>query len=81
MSRSKKFSINIRDIIHGFITAFISASFAGIVTSLSAGHLPTLDEVQTHALIGLSAGAAYLLKKFLQNSESKFTNEPKNTLQ
>lgn len=81
MNRSKKYTLNIRDISHGFITAFISASFAGIITSLSAGNLPTLDEVKVHALIGLSAGLGYLFKKWISNSDGKFAGEPKKTLQ
>jgi len=81
MQRSKKFSISWRDALHGFITAFLSASLAGIIDILSAGVLPDLAHLKTHMFIGLSAGIAYLLKKFITNSEGKFTPEPKTKLQ
>ena len=71
MIHSKKYSVNYRDIIHGFVTAFIAASSAGLLTIISSGTLPTFDELKTHVVIGLSGGFAYLLKKFLSNSDNK----------
>ena len=68
---SKLYSIHFKDILHGFITAFATASFTGITMSLEAGHLPTLAEVKTHALIGLAGGLGYLFKKFISNSDNK----------
>ena len=82
MQRSKKYSISYRDILHGFLTAFLSASITGLMETLSQGVLPDLEHIKTHALIGLSAGIAYLFKKFMTNSEGKIlSKEPKNTIQ
>lgn len=81
MSRSKKYSINIRDVVHGFITAFIGATLTGLIDMASTGQLPDLPHLKTHLVVGLAAGVSYLVKKFLQNSDSKFLSEPKNTLQ
>lgn len=82
MKASKKYSISWRDVAHGFITAFLSAALTGVMTCLGTGHLPTLPELQAQVLIGLSAGLAYLLKKFITNSEGKIGKpEQKKTLQ
>jgi len=80
MQRSKKYTISWRDALHGFITAFLSASLTGVIDSLSVGALPDLAHIKTHALIGLSAGVGYLLKKFITNSDGKFTPEQKKSL-
>lgn len=81
MTRSKKYSLNWRDAVHGFITAFIGATFTGLVDMASTGKIPDWEHVKIHITMGVAAGASYLIKKFFQNSESKFTGEPKKTLQ
>ncbi len=86
MARSKKFSINWRDAFHGFIMAFGGAFIDGLINVISVitteGKTFDVAFVAKEAtLIGLVSGLAYISKKFFQNSDSKFTPEPKSTLQ
>ena len=69
--KSKLFSLHLNDVVHGFVTAFATASFTGITMSLESGHLPTLAELKTQLLIGLAGGLGYLFKKFISNSDGK----------
>lgn len=71
MTHSKQFSVNIRDVFHGFVTAVLTASTTGIVTMLESGSLPSAENIKAQAAIGLAAGFAYLVKKFLTNSDNK----------
>lgn len=71
MQQSKFGKINLRDAIHGFVVAFLTASLTGIMESLSTGHLPSLVNAKIHAISGLTAGLAYILKQFLQNDQGK----------
>jgi len=82
MVRTKKYSINFRDVVHGFVTAFFTASVVGVEQLLASGSMPTLSDLRIQLLIGLSGGIGYLVKKFLTNSEGKIiAKEPKNKLQ
>jgi hypothetical protein len=71
MSKSKLGQINLRDAFHGFVVAFLTASLTGIIESLDSGHLPSLASVKVHALGGLTAGLAYIIKQFLQNDNGQ----------
>lgn len=81
MKSSKKYSINWRNILHGFLVAFGSATFMGLIDMVSSGTVPDFEHIKVHVLAGLGAGLSYLFKKFFQNSEGKFNSEPKNTLE
>lgn len=71
MKNSKQLSIGWKDLLHGFVTAFLAASLVGIYDSLNQGILPTVEMIKQHALIGLAAGIAYLAKKFMSNSDNE----------
>jgi len=81
MIASKKFDLSIRDVVHGFITAALTAASSGLIGCMGDGTLPTIAQLKTYAIIGLCGGFAYLVKKFLTNSEGLVTKgEPKETL-
>jgi hypothetical protein len=71
MNQSNFGQLNMRDAIHGFIVAFLTAALSGLVTVLDAGHLPTAGELKAHALIGLTAGVSYILKNVFSNSNGQ----------
>jgi hypothetical protein len=79
MQQSKFGSLNLRDALNGFLIAFLAAALSGVIQSLDAGQLPTVEQLKAHALIGLAAGLSYLVKNLFQNSDGKvFANEKKN---
>jgi len=62
-------NLNSQDLLKGFIVAFLSAALTGIVTTLDLGVLPTLTELKSAGIVGLTAGISYLLKNLLTNSQ------------
>lgn len=71
MQLSKFGAINIRDAVNGFLITFLTASLNGIVQTLDAGHLPTIEQIKADAMIGFTAGLSYLIKNLLQNSKGE----------
>lgn len=67
MAQSKFGKVNLRDALHGFVVAFLTASLTGVLESLQTGHLPSLASAKVHATMGLIAGLSYVIKQFLQN--------------
>lgn len=64
-------SLNLRDLVNGFVVAFLAAALTGLITSLDSGHLPTLNEIKAFGLVGLTAGLSYVLKNVLTNSNGQ----------
>ena len=64
-------NLNIDDLVKGFIVAFLSAALTGIVSTLDSGVLPTLAELKSAGVVGLTAGLSYLLKNLLTNSQGE----------
>jgi len=64
-------NLNSQDLLKGFIVAFLSAALTGIVTTLDSGVLPTLAELKSAGIVGLTAGLSYLLKNLLTNSQGQ----------
>ena len=64
-------NLNLDDLIKGFVVAFLSAALTGLVTILDNGALPTLTELKSAAIVGLTAGLSYLLKNLLTNSKGQ----------
>ena len=67
MEGSKKFRLGAKDIIHGLILAIAAPCVAIIQTSLDAGSLSVNWKLV--GLTAISAGIAYLAKKFFQNDK------------
>ena len=61
-------SINWADVGKGFLVAVGTVILAGLATSIQAGQFPSLAQLGTLGLAGLSAGIAYLMKQFFTNS-------------
>jgi VIT1/CCC1 family predicted Fe2+/Mn2+ transporter len=62
-------NLNVDDLVKGFIVAFLSTALTGVVATLDSGALPTLTELKSAAIVGLTAGISYLLKNLLTNSQ------------
>lgn len=62
---------NWRDLVHGFVVAFITASCTGLLETLQMNHLPTLASMKVHAIIGLTSGLSYVIKVLLENSKGQ----------
>lgn len=71
MKNAKLFSLNLNDLVKGFVVAFLTVVVSGVYSGLESGTLPTLNELKTLTLLGLASGASYLLKNFLTNSDDK----------
>ena len=72
--KSAFLSINWNDIFKGFIVAGLASVGTIILPILNSGLLPTLADLKTAGVTGLTAGLAYLLKNFLSSQDGKFLN-------
>ncbi|MBU2177504.1 MAG: hypothetical protein KJ556_20620 [Gammaproteobacteria bacterium] len=68
---AKFLRLNMDDLMRGFVVSILSSVLSSAVVILQAGNLPTLAQLKTIALIGVSAGVSYLVKNLLTNSEDK----------
>jgi len=62
-------NLNVDDLVKGFIVAFLSTALTGVVATLDSGALPTLAELKSAGIVGLTARISYLLKNLLTNSQ------------
>lgn len=69
--KSKFLSLDLKDALNGFLVAFLSAALTGLITTLDSGVLPTLSELKSAGIVGLTAGLSYLLKNLLTNSQGE----------
>jgi hypothetical protein len=78
MNLAKFGTLNLTDIIKGFVVAVITAVLTAVIPLLQSGTFPTLAQLKTMGLAGLAAGIAYLIKNMLTNSNDElFKTEPK----
>lgn len=79
MKRSIFGTIGVRDILNGVFVAFAAAALTGIVSILDAGELPTLAQLKSAGVVGVTAALSYLLKNVLSNSQGELAKlEPNN---
>lgn len=65
-------NINWRDAAKSLILFFITTFVTSLVQGFKDGQLPTLIEIKTAAIIGLTASISYLLKNYLTNNQDQF---------
>lgn len=75
--KSKFLSLDTKDAINGFIVAFLSAALTAVLATLDSGTLPTLAELKSAGIIGLTAGLSYLIKNVLTNSNGELVKAEK----
>lgn len=71
MKLSGLFSLNLRDAIHGFLVAFLTAFLSAVVVITNTGALPTIEDFKNFAYIGLTAGISYITKNLFSNSNGE----------
>lgn len=71
MKQSKIGSLNWNDAFKGFLVAFLTASFTGLIETLELGTLPSLAAVKVHAIAGLIAGLSYIIKQIATNANGE----------
>ena len=75
--KSKLLTLDIRDILHGLIMAFLTALLTGIIDMLQTGVVFDWPSVKPVLVAGISAALSYLLKCLATNSRNQlFTKEP-----
>lgn len=75
--KSKFLTLDTKDAINGFVVAFLSAALSTILATLDSGTLPTLAELKSAGIIGLTAGLSYLIKNVLTNSNGELVKAEK----
>jgi hypothetical protein len=74
---SKLFTLNVQDLLKGFLIAALTVVLTGVITTLKAGSLPDMAMIEHLITAGLGAGLAYILKNLFTNSQNQFaTPEP-----
>ena len=73
--KSKKWSLNVRDLIHGFLMAMSGSVVSAIVPLLQTGTFPTEAQIMTSVKIGIGFGVVYLLKNFTSNSQGEILKQ------
>lgn len=75
--KSKFLTLDTKDAINGFVVAFLSAALTAVLATLDSGTLPTLAELKSAGIIGLTAGLSYLIKNVLTNSNGELVKAEK----
>jgi hypothetical protein len=75
--KSKLFTLDTRDILHGILMAFLTALLTGIIDILQKGAVFDWPSLKVVIIAGVSAALSYLLKCLMSNSRNQlFTREP-----
>ena len=73
--------INLDDLLRGLVVAVVSAILTAILPVIQNG-IPTVAQLQSIGIVGLTAGVAYLSKNLLTNSKDQmFKPEPNEKAQ
>jgi branched-subunit amino acid transport protein len=75
--KSKLFTIDTRDLLHGLLVAFLTALITGTIDMLSKGTSFDWATMKPVLIAGISAGLSYILKNLATNSHNQlFRKEP-----
>ena len=77
MNKSTFLSLNLRDLINGFIIAFLATALTSVIATLDTGAFPSIVEIKSSVVIGLTAGISYILKNVLENSKGELLKKDK----
>jgi hypothetical protein len=64
---SKFLTLNIRDLIHGTVIAFLTVFLGAVLKVTETNQLPLLADLKVYALTGATAAVSYLIKNIFQN--------------
>ena len=78
---SKFLNLNIRDLIHGTLLAFLTVFLAAVLQVTQTGAFPILADLKGYALAGATAAVSFLIKNIFVNSTGElFIPESKKPL-
>lgn len=63
--------LNFNDLIKGVIVAILSAFLTAILQILESNSLPTWEQLKSIGIVSLIAGASYLIKNLLSNTNGE----------
>lgn len=75
MARSKKGTINWRDIVHSLIIAVSTPIVLGLIEVFNGGVLPDWATLKLLLISGIGAGLAYIAKQFLTSEHGTIFNK------
>jgi hypothetical protein len=64
---SKFLTLNIRDLIHGTVIAFLTVFLGAVLKVTETNQFPLLADLKVYALTGATAAVSYLIKNIFQN--------------
>lgn len=70
--KSSYLTLNLKDLLKGFVVAFLSSALTALLVVFENSALPTLDELQKAGIVGLTAGLSYLVKNLFTNNQDEF---------
>lgn len=76
---SKLFTLSQIDVIKAAIVTGISSVLTGVYQTISAGSVPTGQQLKSAGLIGLISGFSYLVKNFFTGSPDTVELNPAET--
>ncbi len=75
--KSKLFTLDTRDVLHGLVMAFLTALLTGIIEMLQKEAVFDWVTIKPVLIAGICAALSYLLKCMVSNSRNQlFTREP-----
>jgi hypothetical protein len=74
-------NLNLRDLIHGTLLAFLTVFLAAVLQVAQTGAFPILADLKGYALAGATAAVSFLIKNIFVNSTGQlFIPESKKPL-
>jgi hypothetical protein len=64
---SKFLTLNLRDLIHGTVIAFLTVFLGAVLKVTETNQFPLLSDLKAYALTGATAAISYLIKNIFQN--------------
>jgi len=64
---SKFLTLNLRDLVHGTLIAFLTVFLGAVLKVTETNQFPQLADLKVYALTGATAAVSYLIKNIFQN--------------
>jgi len=73
--KSEFLKLNIKDYLRGLFVAGLTAALIALQPIVERGALPTLEELKAIAIVGVTAGIAYLVKNLITNKNDEILKD------
>jgi len=64
---SKFLTLNLRDLVHGTLIAFLTVFLGAVLKVTETNQFPQLADLKVYTLTGATAAVSYLIKNIFQN--------------